>query len=308
MPRDAGLTHTPGMRFAYAESMCDPAHYGPLAVAAEDAGWDAFVVPDSLCYPEVSDSTYPYTPDGRREFLEDKPFVEPFALIPALGAVTRRLRFASFVVKLPVRQPLLVAKQATSVAVLTGDRFSLGVGLSPWPEDFRVTGTEWENRGSRTDEMIEIVRGLSRGGYFEFEGTHYPLESVKLCPVPNEPIPILVGGHAEPALRRAARLGDGWMHAGGDAEELERMLARLDELRREAGREREPFERWVISLDAYTPDGVRRLEDLGVTHVIVGFRNMYEPDTQSVDQKIAALRAYAENVIVKSRARIDRSD
>ena len=93
-------------------------------------------------------------------------------------------------------------------------------------------------------------------------------------PVPTQPIPILIGGHAEPALRRAARLGDGWMHAGGDAADAGALLARLRELRREYGREREPFEIHVISLDAYTRDGVRRLEDQGVTDVIVGFRNV----------------------------------
>ncbi len=150
------------MRFSYAESMCDPAHYAPLAQAAEAAGWTSMIVPDSLCYPKESDSRYPYTPDGDRHFLEDKPFIEPFSLIPALGAVTTRLRFTTFVVKLPIRSPVLVAKQVMSVAVLTGDRFGFGVGLSPWPEDFVVTGTDWKTRGARMDEMIEIIRGSRR--------------------------------------------------------------------------------------------------------------------------------------------------
>jgi probable F420-dependent oxidoreductase len=281
--------------------MCDPNQYLPLAIACEEAGWDGFVVPDSLCYPEVSDSKYPYTPDGSREFLEDKPFLEPFSLIPAMGAVTERLRFATFVLKLPIRNPVLVAKQATSVAVLTRNRLALGVGVSPWPEDFAVTGTDFATRGARMDEMIAIVRGLARGGWFEFHGEHYEIPSVKLCPTPARPIPILIGGHAEPALRRAARLGDGWMHAGGDAAELARLLSRLRALRREAGREREPFEIHVIALDAYTPDGVRRLEDQGVTDVIVGFRNAYEQDTQTLQHKLDALRDFAHRVIAKTR-------
>jgi probable F420-dependent oxidoreductase len=287
------------MRFSFAESMCDPRHYLPLAVAAEQAGYASMVVPDSICYPEVSDSKYPYTPDGDRRFLEDKPFIEPFSLIPAMGAVTERLRFTTFVVKLAVRQPVLVAKQATSVAVLTNDRFGFGVGLSPWPEDFRVCGQPWEGRGGRMDEMIEIVRGLATGDYFEFHGKHYDLESIKICPVPDNPLPILIGGHSEPALRRAARLGDGWMHAGGDGADLSRMLERLDALRREYGREREPFEIHVISLDAFTVDGVKRLEDLGVTDAVVGFRNAYETDTMTLDQKTDALRRFADGVIAK---------
>jgi probable F420-dependent oxidoreductase len=289
------------MRFSYAEAMCDPSHYAPLARAAEECGWDSYVVPDSVCYPEVSDSRYPYTPDGSREFLADKPFLEPFVLIAALGAVTERLRFVTFVLKLPIRSPVLVAKSACSLAVLTGNRLGLGVGLSPWPEDFEVTGTDWDSRGARCDEMIEIVRGLGRGGFFAYEGTHYRLPAIRLNPVPDRPIPILVGGHAEPALRRAARLGDGWMHAGGDRDSLVRALTRLRELRREHGREREPFEVHAIALDAYTPDGVRRLEDLGVTDAIVGFRNSYERDTQTLQQKLDALRAYADRVIAKVR-------
>jgi probable F420-dependent oxidoreductase len=288
------------MRFTYAESMCDPSQYLPLAVAAEQAGWDSFTVPDSIVYPEVSDSRYPYTPDGNREFLEGRPFIEPFSLIPAMGAVTERLRFTTFVVKLPIRLPVLVAKSAASVAVLTGNRFGFGVGLSPWPEDFMACGQDWKSRGKRMDEMIEIIRGLMTGDYFEYHGKHYDFESLKICPTPTEPLPILIGGHAEPALRRAARLGDGWMHAGGDQESLVGMLRRLKELRVEYGRDRLPFEIHVISMDAYTLDGIRRLEDLGVTDVIVGFRNVYEADTQTLEHKIDALRQFADNVISKS--------
>jgi probable F420-dependent oxidoreductase len=287
------------MRFSLAESMCDPSHYLPLAVAAEQSGWTSFTVPDSIVYPRDSDTRYPYTPDGNREFLQGKPFIEPFSLIPAMAAVTERLRFTTFVVKLPIRHPVLVAKQAASVAVMSNDRFGFGVGLSPWPEDFAATGTDWPSRGRRMDEMIEIVRGLMTGEFFEYHGTHYEIPALKICPVPTKPLPILVGGHADAALRRAARLGDGWMHAGGDFGELQRMLARLGELRREAGRERAPFEVHVIALEAYSVDGVRRLEDLGVTDVIVGFRNMYQADTMALQQKIDTLRAFADAVIAK---------
>jgi probable F420-dependent oxidoreductase len=288
------------MRFSYAESMCDPGHYIPLARAAEESDWTSFVVPDSICYPQVSDTKYPYTPDGDRHFLEDKPFIEPFSLIPALAAVTTKLRFTTFVVKLPIRQPVLVAKSVASIAVLSGNRFGFGVGVSPWPEDFQVTGQDWHTRGKRMDEMIEIIRGLTAGGFYEYHGRHYDIPPIKICPVPTEPIPILVGGHAEAALRRAARIGDGWMHAGSD--DLEQMLHRLGELRREYCRERTPFEIHVISLEAYNVDGIHRLEELGVTDVIVGFRNPYhEPmDSQTLEQKLDLLRRYADIVIAKA--------
>jgi probable F420-dependent oxidoreductase len=287
------------MRFTYAETMIDPSMYAPLAQAAEEAGFDSMVIPDSICYPQESDSTYPYVEDGNREFLEDKPFLEPFSIIPYLGAVTERLRFTTFVVKLPIRQPVLVAKQASSVAVLTDNRFVFGVGLSPWPEDYALTGTQWERRGRRMDEMIEIIRGLNAGGWFEYHGEFYDVPSIKITPTPSAPLPIVIGGHADAALRRAARLGDGWMHAGSERERLPEFISRLRELRDEYGRTEEPFEVHVISLDAYTVDGVRQLEEQGVTDVIVGFRDPYtrDQDTQTLQEKVGALRWYADEVI-----------
>lgn len=291
------------MRFSYAESMIDPSFYPPLARAAEEAGYDAMVVPDSICYPEHSDSRYPYNPDGTREFLEDKPFLEPFSLIPALGAVTERLRFVTFVLKLPVRDPVLVAKQATSTAVLTGNRLVLGVGTSPWREDYEVLGVPWPGRGRRMDEAVAIVRGLSAGGYFSYQGEIFHLPPVKISPVPSEPLPILIGGHSDAALRRAARAGDGWLHGGGDLKQLPGLLARLAAFRRAEGTADRPFEVHVISADAYSVDGVRRLEEQGVTDVIVGFRWPYEvgPDVEPLADKITKLRRFAESVITRVR-------
>ena len=290
------------MRFSYAESMVDPSFYVPLARAAEDAGYDSFLIPDSICYPAEADTKYPYNSDGTREFLEDKPFIEPFSLIPALGAVTTTLRFTTFVVKLPIRYPVLVAKLATSVAVLTGNRFGFGVGTSPWHEDYTVCDVPWERRGRRMDESIDIIRGLAAGGYFEYHGEIYDVPRIKLSPVPTEPLPILIGGHGDAALRRAARL-DGWMSAGTTDEELDRNIARLAELRRELGREDEPFEIHAPSIDGFSTDGIRRLEDRGVTDVIAGFRDPYVAgaDTQPLQEKIDALRWYADEVIAKAR-------
>ena len=288
------------MRFAYAEAMCDPAYYVPLARAAEEAGFSSYLVPDSVCYPEHSSSRYPYTPDGTREFLEDKPFIDPFVLMGALCAVTTRLQLATFVLKLPIRRPLLVAKAVTSLAVLSGERVSLGVGTSPWPEDFEATGEEWTTRGARTDEMIAIMRGLMSGEYYAFHGKHYAIPRIKLCPVPRRPVPILIGGHSEPALRRAAVSGDGFMFAGGSGRELSHCLQRLAALRAEHGRTG-PFAIYASSRDAYTPDGVKRLAEQGITDLVVGFRQPYVrgPDSESLQTKLDALRRYGDAIIAR---------
>src|SRR5580704_12299403 len=283
--------------------MTNPSFYLPLAQAAEAAGYDSMVVPDSICYPKASDTQYPFNPDGTREFLEDKPFLEPFSVIPAMGAVTSTLRFVTFVIKLPIRQPVLIAKQVGSTAVLTNNRLLLGVGTSPWPEDYTVCGVPWEGRGKRMDEQIEVMRGLMGGGYFEYHGEVFDLPSVMMSPAPSKPVPILIGGHHEAALRRAAISGDGWLHGGGDPADLPGLLQRLFELRKEHGTESKPFEVHVISLDAYSPAGVRRLEDMGVTDVIVGFRWPYVPeqDTETLQTKLDALNRFSEDVIAKVR-------
>lgn len=290
------------MRFTYAESMCDPSHLLPLARACDESGWSSFVIPDSIAYPEHSDAKYPYTPDGDRSFLENKPFIEPFVLMAAMGAVTQKLRLTTFVVKLPIRHPVLVAKQLSSLAVMTGGRVGFGIGTSPWPEDFQITGTPWKERGRRMDEMIEVIRGLLAGGYYEFHGKCFDIPKIKMCPVPAEPVPILIGGHADAALKRAALLGDGWMHGGGDLTELDGLLERLHAARREAGTDRKPFELHVISFDAYTVEGVKKLEDRGITDVIVGFRNpYYDDDSITLQDKIDTLRRFADDVIAHSK-------
>jgi alkanesulfonate monooxygenase SsuD/methylene tetrahydromethanopterin reductase-like flavin-dependent oxidoreductase (luciferase family) len=203
-----------------------------------------------------------------------------------------------------VRNPVLVAKQATSVAVLTGGRLALGVGTSPWREDYDVLGVPWAGRGQRMDEEIAIIRGLVAGGYFEHHGAVFDVPAIKMAPVPDRPIPILIGGHGDAALLRAAQTGDGWLHGGGDPAGLPRLLDRLAEFRRQAGTADRPFEVHVISLDAYTVDGVHRLAEQGVTDVIVGFRWPYVtgPDTEPLAEKITKLRRFADDVIGKVRA------
>src|SRR6266700_2597994 len=117
----------------------------------------------------------------------------------------------------------------------------------------------------------------------------------------TEPMPVLIGGHSDAALRRAARLGDGWLHGGGDPADLPGLLDRLARFRREEGTEGRPFEVHAISADAYTGDGVRRLEDQGVTDVIVGFRWPYVtgPDPEPLEDKLAHLRSFADAVIAR---------
>ena len=289
------------MRFSFAEGMTKTEYWAPMAQACEAAGYTSMTIADSLIYPKESDSKYPYTDTGDREFLEGKEFIETMILCAHIFAVTETLRLTPFVLKMPIRPPVLTAKQASSLAFLSNNRLGLGVGISPWPEDFVALGVPWERRGKRLDECIDILRGLTSGEFFEYHGEFYDIQSLKQCPGATETIPLLVGGHVDAALRRAVLKGDGWMHAGGDGEELDRLLTRLDEIRKEEGDTRDDFEIHVISYDAYTLDGIKRLEDKGVTDAIVGFRVPYimGPDTEPLQTKIDNLNRYAEDIISK---------
>ena len=270
------------MQFSFGEAMCDPSHYLPLAQAVDQLGYDGFPVADSICYPEVAVGKYPYTADGDRSFLDGTPFIDPFQLIAAMAAVTEHLRFHMGVLKLPIREPVLVAKAASSLAYLTNNRFAMGVGLSPWIEDFQVCHQDWHTRGKRMDQMIEIIRGLMSGDYFEYHSEFYDIPRIKLCPVPTKPLPILIGAHSEPGLRRAARLADGFVFAGATKAQIAETTGQLNTWRREYGRESQPFEIHAGVVDLRGPDDVRELEELGVTHITLGARNMYEPDTMTV--------------------------
>lgn len=289
------------MRFAYHACMCPPDQYLALAKAAEELGFEGFTLPDSIAYPQIADTKYPYNQDGSRNFLEGTPFVEPFVAIPFMAAATEKIRFTTSVVKLPIRHPVLVAKQLTTINVLTNNRFALGVGISPWIEDFEICGERWDGRGKRMDEMIEIIRGLHSGDYYGFEGEFYTIPAIKMCPVPSQTTPIFIGGHADVALKRAAMIGDGWIHAGGDTATLKGYIDKLNHFRIEAGTQNKPFEIHAATADAFSADGVKRLEDIGVTESIIAFRDPYagKQDTSSVEEKISMMKWFANKVIAK---------
>ena len=285
------------MRFSYQVGMCEASHYLPLAKAAEEAGFSGITIPDSICYPQEASSKYPYNADGSREFLESVPFIESLIGVAAMAAVTEKIRFATFVYKLAVRQVAIVAKQVQGINVLSGNRFDFGVGISPWEEDFAVTQTPFEGRGKRLDEQIDIVRGLDSGDYFGYRGEIHDMPANKMNPVPSVPTPILVGGHSAPALKRAAR-NDGWMCAGATMEELKAHIGRLNGFRKEAGTLDKPYKIFTTGADAFTKEGIEELESIGVTDVIIGFRNVYEmePD-HDLDTKIQQLQWYSSEFI-----------
>lgn len=255
------------MRHTINLSTLDPDTQLRLAREADTLGFHAVSLGDSILYPRASDATYPYSATGDRSFLEGMSFLDPFVALSAVAAVTEQIRLQTSVLKVPVRHPVLVAKSAGSIAALSSDRFVLGIGLSPWPEDFAALGVPHAARGRRLDEAIQIIRGLLSGGYHHHTGEFYELPEMRMDPAPATKVPIIIGGHSARALRRAAVLGDGWIGASPELDELEQLIAELSREREQAGLPWEGFSVQAGTRPARTRSDVARLTDLGVTDV-----------------------------------------
>ncbi|MBL0122981.1 MAG: TIGR03619 family F420-dependent LLM class oxidoreductase [Betaproteobacteria bacterium] len=288
------------MRFTLMLGLGGYQDYLAIAKAAEECGWDAISLPDSIFFPKISESEYPYADTSAvRQYLSVAPVIEPFVALSAIAAVTSRLRLVPGVLKVPVRQPLILAKAITSLAVISNNRLVLGAGLSPWKEDFAYNGVDYDKRGKLFDECIAIVRGAMRGDYFEYHSDNYDFGPMKMCPVPDRPVPFIIGGHARPALARAARLGDGWMSANTDFADLKKLIDELNALRAEHGTQhRADFQIFGNDMNARNVDDYHRVADLGVTDLCAAPWNVYDSACK-LQEKLDGLRRFADTVIAK---------
>jgi probable F420-dependent oxidoreductase len=291
------------VKFTLAIAMSPLDQLVELAKTAEECGFAAIALPDSLFWSEKVSADYPYTPDGSRFWNADTPWADPLIAAAAMGAGTSTIRFYTQVLKLGSRNPVLLARQVGSVAALTNDRFGLGVGLGWSPEEFAWCGTEYAHRGPRSDEMIEILQRILGGGMVEFHGRYYDFDKLQMSPAPRKPVPFYVGGHTEAGLRRAARIGDGWTSAMIKFGDLQQIVGRLGELREEYGRADEPFEIQAVSIDKFGVDGYRDLAGAGVTDAIVMPWLLYGVGFDGeLAAKQDALRRFQHEVIEKVTA------
>lgn len=256
------------MKFTVGVALSPLDQLGELASTAEECGYSSIALPDSLFYQEDQSTSYPYTPDGSRFWDAETPWVDPFVAAAAMGAVTSRIRFYTQVLKLNPRNPVLLARQIGSVAALTGNRFGLGIGLGWSPEETRWCGGQFDHRGARADEAVEVIRLILGGGMVEYHGRHYDFGWLQMSPAPTEPVPVYVGGHTEAALRRAARTGDGWTSAMIKFDDLRAVIEQLRKLRAEHDRDG-PFEIQAVCVDRFGLDGYRAQAEIGVTDAIV---------------------------------------
>jgi probable F420-dependent oxidoreductase len=202
-------------------------------------------------------------------------FHEPFVLFGYLAAVTKKIGLASGVVILPQRQTVLVAKQAAAVDVLSGGRLRLGIGIGWNPVEYEALGADFKNRGARSEEQIEVLRALWTKELVTFKGRWHTITDAGINPLPvQRPIPIWLGGGAEPVLRRVGRLGDGWFPLAEPGDKVRSMIERIRSYAKEAGRDPSAIgiegrvsvadgsrEKWLQAISQW--------KELGATHVSV---------------------------------------
>jgi probable F420-dependent oxidoreductase len=285
------------MRFTLQLGFARYPDYAAIARTSEEAGFSSIGMPDSFFFPQHTESQYPYADTSMiRGYIEAMPFIEPLVAMSWMAAATKKIRFYPSVMKVPTRQPLVLAKALSSLAVLCGERILLGAGLSPWKEDYTYNGVAFEKRGQLMDECIAILRGAMSGQYFEFHSDNYDFGPMKMLPVPSHPVPIIVGGHSKPALQRAARLGDGWVSANTDFDTLSQLLGELNRYREAAGtRSRADFEVHGFDMAARQVADFRRLRELGITDACVAPWG-FDPATPLATQ-LAAIQRFGGEII-----------
>ena len=201
-----------GVKLPHTGPTVGPASVPRLARELEAAGFDSLWVSDHVVQPEVITSPYPFAADGKATWPTDTPYLEAIVSLTAAAAVTERVRLGTAALVLPQRNPVLLAKQVASLDVLSGGRAVLGVGAGWLREEFDALAAPFDGRGARMTEWIALLRECWTGRTAGHHTGNYDLAAgVLALPAPANPVPILVGGHSPVALRRAGRLGDGWL-------------------------------------------------------------------------------------------------
>lgn len=263
------------MKFGLSLFGLSPRYYPEIAAAAEAAGFESVWVPEHLVMPAAIPATYPYSESGYPPIDPGTPLFDPWIVLASIAQATTTIRLATNVYVLPLRHPLVTARSVVTLDRVSGGRVTLGAGAGWLEEEYDLVGQDFHTRGRRMDEIIAILRRVwdRSEEVIDHHGDFYDLGPFRFSPKPVQKptIPIEVGGASKAALRRAGRLGDGWVAIGADERTtLGRMIAELQSYRSAAGRENLPFE--VTAGGGTTASDATALSELGVTRAVVGPR------------------------------------
>ena len=262
-----------GVRIPHTGPRATPEFVRSWCVVAERLGYDSVWGVDHVVMPRRVESRYvlPRKPaaiadDAVSDLLS--PIFELMTTLAFVAAVTERIKLGTAVAVLPIRNAVLDARQLATIDRYSGGRLLFGVGVGWLKEEADAMGMPWDRRGARSDEHIALLRALwtAAGRHVEFHGEFHDLPPMDPEPRPvQRPIPILVGGHSEVAIDRAARLGDGWIAAGMSSARLAELLPLLDAALGRHGRTRADVPVYCGARpEDRTADALRRYRDLGV--------------------------------------------
>jgi probable F420-dependent oxidoreductase len=277
-----------------------------IARFAEEVGFDGITIADHLVMPMKYDSKYLYTGDGKTWWPDDLPWADPLVTLAALGAATTTLQLATNIYLLGLRDPFTAAKAIGTASLLTNDRIRVGIGSGWIREEYDIVDIDFDDRGKRIDEMIEVMRKLWTGETVSHQGERFQFEDALMAPAPpRKHVPILVGGSSKPALRRAAR-NDGWMGVPQPKDELMSTIDELHRLRAECGATGN-FEIVFSLMGFLTQELARELESKGAgdTGTLPWMQTPWgnmpwlkdDEDPSSLDIKKKTMERYAEDVI-----------
>ena len=286
------------MKFWQAITWAETEQLTEIARFAEEMGFHGLMSGDHAVYPESIVPNYPYSESGVPPMQPDDEYPDQTAIFAAMAAVTSKLLFTCGVYVLPLRNPHEVARASATLAILSDNRFILGVGIGWMKEEFDIYGVDFHQRGKITDEIIEVLQSLWSGQMVEYHGAHFDFPRVQLSPAPSTHPPIYVGGSSEIALRRAARVGGGYIGAGTAPDDVGPLLQRLNELRQEYGRDHLPFEAMIGISASPNLTLYQRLADKGLESTVAPpFQYALGKKHSTVDEKKQFMETYAESIV-----------
>jgi probable F420-dependent oxidoreductase len=276
----------------------DPRELVDLAAAAETAGFASLWLGEHVVLPLDYSTEHPATTSdsnvSHRTTIVDPStiLVDPLVSLAAVAQATERITLATGIYVVPLRHPLAIARMTVTLQTLAAGRFMLGVGSGWLREEFDALGVPFHERGARFDETLAILRAAWAGGELEHVGACYRFGRVLVTPNPIR-IPLILGGNTERALRRAARLADGWFSSGNPSlEEAVRLRTRLAELADEEGRH-EPLPLYV-RMSGRDRATVERYGELGFEHVTVWANQLWPSEGTTAEKRERFLAAAAE--------------
>lgn len=271
-----------------------------LVPAIERLGFAGVTLPDHLFLQQSIGGRYPHSPDGKPPFSPETPWPDALTLFGALSVLTSSLRFMTSILILPLRHPVILAKAAATTARLSDGRLTLGVGAGWMREEFDAVGVDFERRGTRMSEAITVLRTLWQQGPVEHSGGLFSFPPVLMEPVPPR-IPIAVGGASDAALRRTARLGDGYIMPTQPLDEVPATLDRLETALEREDRDLDSLEIFVPCLGAPADEILPALR-AAVDNVIVMPWPHPGKESTSVSEKLEHLERYADETLAQLRA------